>query len=77
MTRNIPTSILATFVLLIICQGNAASEETDHRRPNVILIMTDDQGYGEVAMHGNPIIKTPNMDKQHGAYYARVRYMPH
>ena len=52
-------------MLLIICQGNAASEETDHRHPNVILIMTDDQGYGEVAVHGNPIIKTPNMDKLH------------
>ena len=52
-------------MLLIICQGNAASEEAGHRRPNVILIMTDDQGYGEVAVHGNPIIKTPSMGKLH------------
>lgn len=27
--------------------------------------MTDDQGYGEIAAHGNPIIKTPHMDKLH------------
>jgi arylsulfatase A-like enzyme len=27
--------------------------------------MTDDQGYGEIAAHGNPIIKTPNLDKLH------------
>tara|TARA_B100000809_G_scaffold263160_1_gene315755 strand:+ start:2639 stop:4381 length:1743 start_codon:yes stop_codon:yes gene_type:complete len=31
--------------------------------PNVILIMTDDQGYGDISSHGNLKIKTPNMDK--------------
>ena len=33
--------------------------------PNVILIMTDDQGYGELSCHGNPILKTPHMDELH------------
>ncbi len=31
--------------------------------PNVILIMTDDQGYGDITSHGNLKINTPNMDK--------------
>ena len=35
------------------------------KRPNVILVMTDDQGYGDLACLGNPFVKTPNTDKLH------------
>ena len=33
------------------------------RRPNVVLIMTDDQGYGDLGCHGNEKIRTPNLDR--------------
>jgi arylsulfatase A-like enzyme len=31
--------------------------------PNVLLIITDDQGYGDFSIHGNPHVQTPNIDK--------------
>lgn len=50
---------------LAFAPGLARADDAP-QRPNVVIIMTDDQGYGEIAAHGNPIIKTPNMDELHG-----------
>ncbi|MBD3266542.1 sulfatase-like hydrolase/transferase [bacterium] len=49
----------ATAGSLAIGSQQAFSQE----QPNVILIITDDQGYGDIGVHGNKKIKTPNMDR--------------
>jgi len=36
-----------------------------YEKPNVIFVLTDDQGYGDFSVHGNPILKTPALDKLH------------
>jgi arylsulfatase A-like enzyme len=47
------------------CDGDTEKGVTKKRKPNVVLVITDDQGYGDLGCHGNKIIKTPNMDKLH------------
>ena len=33
----------------------------DRKQPNVVIVITDDQGYGDLAFTGNPAIKTPRL----------------
>lgn len=32
------------------------------QKPNILIIITDDQGYGDLGIHGNDIVRTPNID---------------
>lgn len=41
----------------------SASKKKQTKMPNVLLILTDDQGYGDLSLHGNKFIETPNIDK--------------
>ncbi|MCB9873078.1 MAG: arylsulfatase [Planctomycetaceae bacterium] len=49
---------LSLMAILLVVASTALAD-----RPNVIVIMTDDQGYGEFSCHGNPVTQTPNIDK--------------
>ncbi len=47
--------------LMVLVWGFAISL-SHAQKPNIVLVITDDQGYGDVAAHGNTVIKTPHMD---------------
>ncbi len=51
---------IPVFLLAFVCCPTMFAAAGD--KPNVILVMTDDQGYGDLGCHGNPILKTPNLD---------------
>lgn len=56
--------LMACFILLSWSPCNPKASESDSaKRPNVILILTDDQGDGDMECHGSPYVKTPAIDQ--------------
>jgi len=50
---------IASFLAMLQSPGTASAAD----RPNILVIITDDQGYGDLGVHDNPKIKTPNLDQ--------------
>ena len=59
MKNSLMLKVLAVLFVLTIFVGCSSKKS----RPNIILILTDDQGYADVSAHGSPDVLTPNMDK--------------
>jgi arylsulfatase len=49
--------------LLLVAAGFVSATAAEPM--NVIVVMTDDQGYGDLSCHGNPVIRTPHLDQLH------------
>jgi len=62
MINHKAISILSVIALLFFGSCTQQSTQKTDSQPNVILVMTDDQGYGDLGHTGNPIIKTPAID---------------
>ena len=51
--------------LLLICLAVLSACAPEKQKPNIIIVITDDQGYGDLSVHGSPDVLTPNIDKLH------------
>ncbi len=59
---------MKSFLLIIgVLMGSFATSlwADNSKKPNIIFMMTDDQGYGDFGCHGHPFLQTPHLDKMH------------
>ena len=63
LKQFLKTTLFICLLCTIIGVNVYASQTNKTKQPNIILILTDDQGYGDCGRHGHPLLKTPNMDR--------------
>jgi N-acetylgalactosamine-6-sulfatase len=56
-------SMLTFAGFLASCKLTGSDLKIANKKPNVIFILTDDQGWGDLASYGHPYVKTPNIDR--------------
>ena len=64
-----PVKILSVIAVAIFTQATHGAD-----RPNIILCMTDDQGWGDVGYNGHPHLKTPHLDQMHAEGVTFTRF---
>ncbi len=52
------------FLLVIVLSGifSACGDADGNKKLNIIILLSDDQGYGDLGITGNPVIETPDID---------------
>lgn len=58
-----PCLLILSFVIVLFTACNSKKVGATNSKPNIIIFLTDDLGYGDLGCYGNPIIKTPAIDK--------------
>jgi arylsulfatase A len=54
---------LAAIILLCVVSASSLTAQQTSSRPNIVVFLTDDQGYGDLSSYGHPTINTPNIDR--------------
>src|SRR5689334_6686599 len=61
--RGMATRWWTGFLLVILFSGVGAAAEPDQKRPNIVIFLADDLGYGDLGCFGHPVLRTPNLDR--------------
>ncbi len=71
-----PFTLLVAFGLALVFPSQSLASKSTH--PNVIVILTDDQGWGDLSLHGNRNLNTPRIDSlaRTGAQFDRFYVCP-
>jgi arylsulfatase A-like enzyme len=62
------SSVKFSFFIAVLCnllacsENKGTTEKSQHENPNIIFVMVDDMGYGDLGCYGQKEIKTPNID---------------
>lgn len=63
--RVLTTYIWGIVLFILWGTDSIANRAMSASTPNIVFILTDDQGFGDLSCNGNPILKTPNIDRLH------------
>jgi arylsulfatase A-like enzyme len=72
LRHALPTAFAAVATMMFATQAAAAT------KPNIVVILSDDQGWGDLSVHGNTNLSTPNIDSlaRDGALFDRFYVCP-
>ncbi len=73
----VPMRSAPWLLMLVLCSAAAAADAPSlaGTHPNIVLVITDDQGFAPVGRHGHPWIQTPHLDQLHDASVRFTRFL--
>lgn len=69
-SKGMRCALLTFFCMVFLVPVSVVAQQ----KPNIILIIADDLGYGDLSCHGNPIMQTPNIDRLHAQSVRLTNY---
>ena len=60
--KRLSPRIVWISIAAVLCPIGVRAAEDDAPRPNIVFLLADDMGYGDLACFGSPVIRSPNLD---------------